>query len=541
MFNYKQLILLILDGFGTASIAEGNAISLANPPNLNYLADHFPKTTLQASGPTVGLPWGEKGNSEVGHLNIGAGRIVSQDLPRINKDISNGEFFRNPSFLSATAHVKKNHSRLHLVGLVSLGGVHSSQEHLFALLALAKYQGLIDVYIHVFTDGRDTPPKAALESLDMLYKKIMEFGVGKIASVTGRFYAMDRGGHFEITERTFRALVMGEGETSTSARQAILDCYARQIFDETIPPTVIIENNKPVAKISDGDAVIFFNFRQDRAVQLARAFMDPKFDKFSKPYNGLQNMLYVTMSLFDDALPALPAFPPIEIKNSLGEVLSIHKLSQFHMAETEKYAHVTSFFNGGVEAPWPMEEREIVTSPVSYEKRYEDVPEMSVHRLTDRIIEKLHGGTSFILSNFANPDVVGHTGNIEAATRAIASIDECIGRIWAVAKERNACLLITSDHGNVEEMLDRKTGLIRKEHSQNPVPFLLIAPGFELTSPQSQGYDYMASLVPEGVLSDIAPTVLELMNIPKPVEMTGISLLPILLKVNDSPNENQIF
>lgn len=530
MLKFRQLLLLILDGFGVASPHPGNCIAAANPKNLNYLINHYPTTTLQAAGPSVGLPWGEIGNSEVGHLNLGSGRIVSEDLTRISRAISKGEFFQNPSFIEALKHTKKNNSKLHLVGLVSNGGVHSSEEHLHALLTLAAEYKASNVLVHMFTDGRDTPPKVALASLDRLSRKFLELQIGKIATVIGRFYAMDRAKHWEVTESTYKAMVLGEGNKSASARVAIDEYYQRQIFDETIPPTVITEEGKPVGLIEEGDAVIFFNFRPDRMVQLATAFTDPNFDKFSRKYPYLQNMYYVTMTLYGKNLAATVAFAPIEIRNSLGEVISQNNLSQFHIAESEKYAHITSFFNCGRETPWPGEEREIISSPVAYQKRYEDVPEMSVDKLGQRIIEKLKGGTNFILANFANPDMVGHTGNKTACIRAIEAIDKNIGLIFQAVIQEEACFVISSDHGNIEQVIDLRTGAINKKHTLNPTPLIVAGIGLERKKPLKNGYLELPAVVPEGVLSDVAPTILELLGIPKPEEMSAISLLPFLLE-----------
>ena len=528
--KFSQIILLILDGFGVASPSEGNAVTAASTRNLNYLINHFPATTLQASGPAVGLSWGERGNSEVGHLNLGAGRIVSQDSPRISRAIGNGEFFKNPSFLAAVAHVKKNHSKLHLVGLVSPGGVHSSEEHLYALLGLAAEQEIKNVFVHMFTDGRDTDAKVALASIDRLARKFLEFGIGKIASVSGRFYAMDRGGHWEVTEQTYNALVSGEGEKAASPREAVRRYYERQIFDETIPPTVITDDERPLALIGEGDAVIFFNFRPDRMVQLAWSLTDPAFAKFSKKTVFLQNVMYVTMTQYEKGLSASVAFSPIEIVKGLAETLSAAKLRQFHIAESEKYAHVTSFFNGGKQEPWPLEEREIITSPATYQKRYEDVPEMSVDEIGKTVIAKLRAGTNFILANIANPDMVGHTGNKEACIKAIIAVDRNLGMIFEAATAAKACLAITSDHGNIEQVLDPRTGRIDKEHTLNPVPFLVAAPGFSRKTPLTRGYQELPAIVPDGVLSDVSPTVLQLLGVQKPAEMTAISLLDILLK-----------
>lgn len=529
MPTYKQLILLVLDGFGVASTAEANPIIAASTRNLNYLINHFPATALQASGPSVGLPWGQRGSSEVGHLNLGAGRIISEDLPRINAAITSGEFFKNSRFLAAAEHVRKNHSSLHLIGLVSGGGVHSEEAHLYALLELAAQQKLESVYIHMFTDGRDTHPKVALESLDRLSRKILDFGVGKIATICGRFYAMDRGGHYDLTESAYQAVAMGQGNRSSSVLAAIQGYYSQQIYDETIPPTVITNNQgEPLGKISDGDAVIFFNFRQDRMKQLVSSFCYLGFDKFSKKYPFLQNLSYVTMTEYDKNFPVSVAFPAVEVKNGLSELVSRAGLTQFHIAESEKYAHVTYFFNGGREEPWPGEERLIVSSPETYQGRYVDVPEMSVDRVGSSVIEKLKTGTNFILANIANPDVVGHTGNRTASIAAVRAADRTVGLIFEQAFVAGACLVITSDHGNIEEIIDARSGLVNKEHSLNPVPLVIAGKGLELRQIKTRGYRELSALVPEGVLSDVAPTILELLGIPKSPEMTSISLLPLL-------------
>ncbi|OGE76590.1 MAG: phosphoglycerate mutase (2,3-diphosphoglycerate-independent) [Candidatus Doudnabacteria bacterium RIFCSPHIGHO2_02_FULL_48_21] len=531
MTTFKQIILLVLDGFGVASSSEGNAVTGVVTRNLNYLINNFPATTLQASGPSVGLPWGERGNSEVGHLNLGAGRIVSQDLPRISKAITMGDFFQNTVLMGAMEHVKKNKSKLHLAGLVSNGGVHSSEDHLYALLAMAADNGIKDAFVHMFTDGRDTAPKIAIESLDRLSKKFMQLGLGKVATIVGRFYAMDRGGHWEVTERTYKSMVFGEGEKAAGAREAISAYYEKQIFDETFPPTVITApDGKPVTTVQEGDAVIFFNFRSDRALQLTKAFSDPNFNKFSKKYPFLQNMYYATLTAYEKDLPVSVAFPPMEIKRGLSEVISEQSWQQFHIAESEKYAHVTSFFNGGREAPFPLEEREIVTSPGSYEQRYSNVPEMSAGKISEKIIEKLNAGVPFVMANFANADMVGHTGVKDACLKAVKAIDDCIGKIAEVALPAGACFIVTADHGNIEEIVDPRSGMIDKEHSMNPVPFIVAGRGLALKQVRSRGYLELASMVPEGVLSDLSPTILDLYGIPKPTEMTAVSLLPFLLK-----------
>ncbi len=526
--KFKQLVLIILDGFGVASKSEGNAITLASPRNFSYLVNHFPSTTLQASGPAVGLPWGEIGNSETGHMNLGAGRIVSQDLPRISRSIYQGGFFDNTAFLKAIEHVKTNNSKLHLIGLVSPGGVHSSEEHLHALLEMAARNKVDEAFVHMFTDGRDTGPKVALESLDRLSRKFLESGIGKVATLTGRFYAMDRGGHWEVTEATYKALVLGEGRKSESARLAVQKYYEQQITDEVMPPTVIVQNGVPVARIEENDAVIFLNFRPDRVSQLVRAFAEPNFELFEGKYPPLRNVCIVTMTLYDKNSKAEIAFPPIEIKNGLSETISKNNLRQFHVSESEKYAHVTSFFDGGRVVPWPQEEQEIVGSPASYEKRYVDEPQMSVSKVADRVIAKLQEGASFIVANIANPDMVGHTGDRDACIAAINSVDQSLGLVFAATQEAGACLVITADHGNIEEILDERTGMVNKEHTFNPVPFLLIGKGLNLGKIKDKGYLELPSVVPEGVLSDAAPTILDLLGIPKPDEMSAISLLPSL-------------
>lgn len=531
---YKKLVLIVLDGFGIATASHGNAITMADPPTFDSLIDNYPATVLQASGPSVGLPWGEMGNSEVGHLNLGAGRIVGQDLSRITLAIEDRSFFKNPAFLAMVEHVKKNQSALHLVGLVSPGGVHSYDEHLYALLGLCAEQGLEKVYIHMFLDGRDTPPQIALESLDRLSKKMRTFNVGKIATVTGRFYAMDRAEHWNLTEATYRAMVFGEGKKAGSAQQAIQDNYARHIFDEMIPPTVILQEDGKIATINDNDAVIYFNFRPDRALQVTRALMEPNFTKFAQPPKQFKNLQMVTMTEFAKDLPVKIAFPPAEVINGLTEILSKKGLRQFHIAESEKYAHVSVFFNGGVINPFPGEDRQIITSPLSNYMNYQDVPEMSAYQLTDALIGRLKENYVFILANYANPDMVGHTGNMNASIQAIKVVDECLKRIFEACTEQDACLMITADHGNIEELLDIRSGGINKEHSTNPVPLMLVGKQFKRQRPKERGIASLAGVVPVGVLSDVAPTILELLGIEKPAEMTGVSLLPQLIKQTEN-------
>ncbi|MGE5392868.1 MAG: 2,3-bisphosphoglycerate-independent phosphoglycerate mutase, partial [Candidatus Saccharibacteria bacterium] len=527
---YKKLVLVVMDGFGIATAGHGNAITLAEPYTLDYLVNNYPSTTLQASGPTVGLPWGEMGNSEVGHTNLGAGRIVGQDLSRITLAIEDRTFFKNPAFLKAVDHAKKNGSALHLAGMVSPGGVHSFDEHLYALLGLAAENSLKQVFIHMYLDGRDTPPQIALESIDRLNRKLKELGVGRIATVAGRFYAMDRAQHWNLTEQSYRTMVFGEGPTAPTAADAVTKYYTQHIFDEMIPPTVIVGEGEQPVRISDNDAIIFFNFRSDRAQQMARAFAQPGFSKFEKPAMQYKNLLVVTMTEYAKDLNVTIAFPPSDVANGFAEIISRRGLRQFHVAESEKYAHVTVFFNGGIINPFPGEEREIVTSPMSNYQDYSRVPEMSAHKVTEALAAKIPENYAFFLANFANPDMVGHTGNLQASIKAIKTVDECIKRIADECLSHDAVLIITADHGNIEELLDKRSGGIDKEHSTNPVPFIMVAKEFKRPHATDMGLAGLSAVVPVGVLCDVAPTMLELMAIPKPKEMTGISLLPQLLK-----------
>lgn len=526
---YKKLLLVVLDGFGIASASNGNAITLAEPSTINSLVNNYPTVTLQASGPAVGLPWGEMGNSEVGHTNLGAGRIVGQDLGRITLAIEDRSFFTNPAFLEAAEHVKKNNASLHLVGLVSPGGVHSYDEHLFALLGFAAEQKLTNVCIHMFLDGRDTPPQIALDTLNRLSRKISELGLGKIATVTGRFYAMDRAEHWNLTEETYKAMVEGAGPKVGSAEEAITSNYDKHIFDEMIPPTVVVQEDGKTAKISDNDAVIIFNFRSDRALQITRALVEKNFNKFSGPLVQPKNLLVVTMTEYSKDLPVKIAFPSSEVVKGFAETISKKGLRQFHIAESEKYAHITVFFNGGIIKTLPGEERKIITSPKSNYQNYQDVPEMSAFEVTEVLISKLKEAYDFYLVNFANPDMVGHTGNLPASIQAIKVIDECLKKISNECLARDIGLLITADHGNIEELLDHRSGAIDKEHSTNPVPLILVGKHFRRKQPKEAGISGLAGVVPMGVLSDVAPTMLELMGMEKPGEMTGVSMLPLLL------------
>jgi 2,3-bisphosphoglycerate-independent phosphoglycerate mutase len=533
--HYKKILLLILDGFGVASANRGNAISMAKPEHLNALISEYPTITLQASGPLVGLPWGEMGNSEVGHLSIGAGRIVGQDMPRINKSIQNGDFFKNEVLISACEHVKQNNSSLHLLGMVSSGGVHSYDQHLYALLGLAAEQGLRKVFIHMITDGRDTDQKAALPSLEKLNERIAQIGVGKIATVSGRFYAMDRGGHWEQTEMQYQAMVNGLGETANSPLECIQKNYARGIFDEMIRPTVIVDaTNNPIAKVAEHDSIIFFNFRQDRAIQLTAAFVAPERMHIVQPHQKIADLQFVTMTMYMENLPVQVAFGQKQIKNYLGQIISSYGMRQFHVAESEKFAHVTSFFNGGYLDPLPGEDRLFVPSP-NNTHNYIDSPEMSAAQIADALVDEIsHEEYNFYVANFANADMVGHTGSFDATVAAVKAMDPLFVKLSEVVLAVGGCMIITADHGNAEEMIDYQTGEINKDHTTSPVPFIVIAKELKRQAHSASGYNDLASLVPEGALTDIAPTILELFGLPQPPEMDGISLLPAIAAVIDN-------
>ncbi len=523
---YKKVALIVLDGFGVAHESNGNAISLAKTPTLDYLVANFPSLTLQASGPLVGLPWGEMGNSEVGHLNIGAGRIVGQDLPRITLSIQNGDFFKNKAFLDAISHVKQGHSKLHLIGMVSPGGVHSLDEHLYALLGLAKESGLEQAYIHMFTDGRDTEPRVALETLRQLRERVGRIGIGLVASVAGRFYAMDRGGHWGQTELEYQALVNGKGETAPSAEQAVSGNYSRQIFDEMIKPTVITKpDGQPMATVGENDAIIFFNFRSDRALQLTRMFVQPEVLPQEFRHHAINNLYFAAMTEYAPDLAVAVAFPSVSLKDSLGEVLANNGLTQFHTAESEKYAHVTVFFSGGRSEKFKGEERLIVDSP-SNSHNYSDQPEMSAGLLTDELVKRIAAGSfNFYLANYANCDMVGHTGVLAAGIKAVEFLDACLKKLLDACLAADTALLITADHGNIEQMINQKTGDIDKDHTTNPVPLLIAASEFKFVQPKDARFISLAARTPVGCLSDIAPTILDLLGLPESPEMTGVNLL----------------
>ena len=505
----RTTMLMILDGFGVNENSEGNAVKLAKIPNINEIMKQYPNTIIHTSGLDVGLPEGQMGNSEVGHTNIGAGRIVYQELTRITKSIEDGDFFSNQELVSAIENCKKNNSKLHVLGLLSDGGVHSHMRHLFAILELAKRKDFEDVYVHCFLDGRDTPPASADGYIAELEEKMKEKGVGKIATISGRFYAMDRDKRWERVKEAYDALVNGEGHRFASATVAIENSYQKEIFDEFVKPSVICKNDEPVATIGENDSVIFFNFRPDRAREITRTIVDPDFDGFERKYF---KTYFVTFTNYDETL--LPyvhiAFKKEEIKNTLGEYISKLGLTQLRIAETEKYAHVTFFFNGGEEKQYEGEDRILIPSPKV--ETYDMKPEMSAGEVTDKVVDAINSKKyDVIILNYANPDMVGHTGSLEATIKALEFLDGCVKRVVDAIENNDGTLLITADHGNAEQMIDYKTGELHTAHTTNPVPLVLI--GREDVK------------LKEGRLADLAPTMLDLMNLEKPAEMTGESLI----------------
>jgi len=507
----KPLMLIILDGWGYREAIEGNAVLAAKTPNLDHLMEEYPWCFLEASGEAVGLPEGQMGNSEVGHLNIGAGRIVYQDLTRINFSIRKGDFFKNPAFLGAISNAKANDSSLHLMGLVSYGGVHSYMTHIYTLIKLAQQEGLKKVYIHAFLDGRDVPPKAALKDIKELDAFCKENGSAKIATISGRYYAMDRDKRWDRTKLAYDALTMGVAPyKAPDAETAVSEAYERGETDEFVKPTVITDlEGQPEAVIKDNDSIIFFNFRPDRARQLTWAFVNKDFDSF--PREKHPKVYYVCMAQYDETLDLPIAFPPEELKNVFGEVLSKQGLIQLRIAETEKYAHVTFFLNGGQEKCYEGEDRCLIPSPKI--ATYDLKPEMSAYEVTDEVIERIRSGKyDAIILNFANMDMVGHTGIFEAAVKAVEVVDNCVGRIEAVLKEVGGVAIITADHGNAEQMKNPKTGEPHTAHTSNPVKCIYF------------GNDEVKALK-NGKLCDLAPTLLEILKVRKPEEMTGESLI----------------
>lgn len=538
----NNVILVVCDGLGIAPPGPGNAVTLANPTHYNRLVQSYPNTTLKASGEAVGLPSGEVGNTEVGHINLGAGRIVYQDLPRINMSIADGTFYENNTLLKTVEHLKKTGGNLHIMGLVGEGAVHSSLNHLYALLYFAKEQKIANAYLHAITDGRDSPPKSAAEIIKQVEEEVAKSGICKIVSIMGRYYAMDRDRRWERTERAYICLTQGLGAKTSTALEAISNAYSTGKTDEFIEPTNIMgRENQPVT-VKSGDAVIFFNFRIDRPRQLTKAFVlddfeneanqtksfDPYAIKYYKTHTvqdttltppfkrgpKIENLMFATMTEYEKNLPADIVFPPITVKLPLGRVLAENDIRQLRMCESEKERFVTFYFNGQREMAFDQEERLIIPSPKV--PTYDMQPEMSAPQLTEVLVQKMREKTyPFILVNFANADMVGHTGNIEASIKAVKTLDDCLNKLATTSLLEDYTMFITADHGNVEQKINPKTGQISTEHTDNPVPFIAISKAFE--------GKYIR--LPTGILADVAPTILALMGIPKPSSMSGRNLL----------------
>jgi 2,3-bisphosphoglycerate-independent phosphoglycerate mutase len=516
----RPFVLIIMDGWGINPRKEGNAIALARTPNIDKLAREWPHTAIRSSGEAVGLPEGQMGNSEVGHQNIGAGKRVLQDYTRVNESIKDGSFFQNPALLKAIEHVKKNGSQLHMCGLLGDGGVHAHETHLDALLQLAHLHDIEHVYIHSFTDGRDTSPTGGLEFMRRLQARAYEIGgehAAKVATVSGRYYAMDRDNRWDRTAMTYFAMIRAEGERAASAISAIEQSYQQGITDEFIVPTVVMEDQRPVAVVKAGDALIHYNFRPDRARQLTKAFVlkelppqaQGKFDRGSR----LENLQYVMMTEYEVGLEAAVAFRADEVDIPLARVISEQGLRQFHTAETEKYAHVTYFINGRREPPFPGEDRLLVPSPKV--PTYDLQPEMSAPGVTDTAVEHIRSGEyDVVIMNYANADMVGHTGVLEAAIKAVETVDTGVGRVVEATLAMGGGLLITADHGNAEQMIDYETGKPFTAHTTYPVPLYLVVP--ELAQ---------VRLRSDGILADVAPTILDILHIPQPKDMTGRTLI----------------
>ncbi len=507
----KPTVLMILDGYGLNDKTNGNAVAEAKTPVMDKLMKEYPCVKGYASGMAVGLPEGQMGNSEVGHLNMGAGRIVYQELTRITKEIQDGDFFKNPALLDAVENCKKNNSDLHLYGLLSDGGVHSHNTHLYGLLELAKQNGLKNVYVHCFLDGRDTPPESGKEFVEALEEEMKKIGVGKIASVSGRYYAMDRDNNYDRIKLAYDALTKGEGNTAASASEAIQNSYQNEKTDEFVLPTVILTDGKPVTTIKDKDSIVFFNFRPDRAREITRAFCDDDFKGFDRKRLDVK---YICFSDYDPTIPNKEvAFHKISITNTFGEWLASNNMTQARIAETEKYAHVTFFFNGGVEEPNKGEDRILVNSPKDV-ATYDLKPQMSAYEVCDNLVEAIESEKyDVIIINFANPDMVGHTGVEAAAIKAVETVDECVGKAVEAIKSVDGTMFICADHGNAEQLVDYETGAPFTAHTTNPVPFILV------------NYDSSYTLKEGGCLADIVPTLIETMGKKQPAEMTGKSLL----------------
>jgi 2,3-bisphosphoglycerate-independent phosphoglycerate mutase len=510
MSRPKPVALIIMDGFGIRNETIGNAVAQANKPNFDRLWQSYPHTLLGASGESVGLPDGQMGNSEVGHLNLGSGRVVYQELTRLGKSIREGSFFENETFLGAIDHVKKHNSKLHFYGLLSSGGVHSHINHLFALLQLARKQGLTEVYIHAFLDGRDVAPDSAVNYIKETTEKIKEIGVGKFATVQGRYYAMDRDKRWERTEKSYRAMVYGDGPHYQDPIQAVEESYQKSVYDEFVMPTVIVdEQDKPVGLVEDEDAVIFFNFRPDRAIQISQAFTNKDFRGFDRGDKAPKDLYYVCMTKFSESVDGYVAYKPTNLDNTLGEVLAQKGLKQLRIAETEKYPHVTFFFSGGREQEFDGETRVLINSPKDV-PTYDLKPEMSAYGITDAVLKEIDKDIhDVIILNFANCDMVGHSGKMEPTIKAVETVDECTGKVVDAIVKKGGVALVTADHGNADWMIDGQGNPITS-HSTFPVPFILTKEGVTLRN--------------QGVLADISPTILKLLDVKQPEEMTGKAL-----------------
>ncbi len=518
----RPVVLVILDGWGYSAETRGNAIAAAQKPNLDSIEDYFPHTLLQSSGVTVGLPWGEPGNSEVGHTSMGTGQIWHQPLTRITKAIQDGMFFKNPVLKKAAEHAKANQSTWHLVGLLGTGSVHSYIDHLYGLIEFAKNENIGQVWLHLFTDGQDSPPKEAATLLQNLQAKLDWIGVGKIASCIGRFYGMDRDNHWDRIEKAYRLITEGAGEPTSDFTAALKKQYGQNINDNHIEPLILVDQkNEPQGLVKNNDAVIFFNIREDRARQLTRALARPDFKEFAR--RQTKNIFYASLIPYEASLsPYVEViFPPPELKYTLSRIISANDKKQFKVAETEKYAHVTYFFNGGQEEPIQSEERKLIPSQPTV--HFEETPQMRAQEIGEALIEAIKGGQyDFLLANLANADMLGHTGNFEAVKKGVEVIDGVIGQIATAVLEVNGAFVITADHGNAEQMINLSSGEPYTEHTLNPVPFYLLTNAVKKTSPG------IAPLEIKGLLPDVAATVLDLMGIPVPADMDGQSLLPIL-------------
>lgn len=521
----KPVVLIILDGWGVAPPSKSNAIALAKTPTYDSLVKNYPAMTLQASGEAVGLSWGEIGNSEVGHLNIGSGKLVYQNLPRIDKSITDGDFFKNEQILAAIKSAKKNKKPVHLMGLFTTGGVHASMNHFYALVEMCKKEKIKDLFIHAFLDGRDMPFNSGIDLINKASEKLEKEKIGKIATISGRFYAMDRDNHWERIILAYNAMAKGEStDKFEDPAKAVQASYDKKVYDEEFIPVVITEKDKPVATIGVGDSVVFFNFRSDRARQITKALILPGFEKFEREY--LKGLYFVSMTQYEKDLPVEIAFPPEIIQEPMAKVISDAGLLQLHTAETEKYAHVTFFFNGGKEEEFKGEERLLVPSPRI--ASYNEKPEMSAREVTKKVIDTIMKDKfDFIVLNYANGDMVAHTGDLKATIKACESVDDNLKQLIEVILGKGGVAFITADHGNAEELVNLQSGKVDKEHSTYPVPFIVVGKQWEgKTAGLPEGPNSDLSLVqPSGLLSDIAPTILKVMNLEKSKDMTGSSLI----------------